>query len=211
MNQHEWVAGCLAWYREADLVPGNPEDGVWEACHYPVPKCLGGMETVLLLKEHHAVQGVLQSEEYQRRCIRSWELAYLEGELLALARKWISKGGSAAVSAGWAGLTPEERSARARRSVSKGWAKMTPEERAARMSRYTSTGWAKLTPEERTQRIAATLGVVPVEVTHPDGTITTHVSQTAAALATGVHKTTVCQRIRTGTPTRTGYTYRAVP
>lgn len=88
MNQHEWVAGCLAWYREADLVPGNPEDGVWEACHYPVPKCLGGTATVLLLKEHHAVQGVLQSEEYQRCCIWAWELAYLEGELLDLARKW---------------------------------------------------------------------------------------------------------------------------
>ena len=37
ITQHEYVAGCLAWYKEADLQPGNPEDGVWHEAHYPVP------------------------------------------------------------------------------------------------------------------------------------------------------------------------------
>ena len=64
ITQREYVEGCQQWYKEADLQPGNPEDGTWEQCHYPAPKCLGGTETILLLKEHHAVQGVLQSEEY---------------------------------------------------------------------------------------------------------------------------------------------------
>jgi hypothetical protein len=89
-TQREYVEGCQQWYREADLQPGNPEDGVWEECHYPAPRCLGGTETVLLLKEHHAVQGVLQSEEYQHPCIWGWERRYLTGEYLEKFYYWKS-------------------------------------------------------------------------------------------------------------------------
>jgi hypothetical protein len=88
MDQHEYVRGALAYYAENGYEPGNPEDGEWHNCHYPVPKCLGGTETVKLLKQHHAVQGVLQSEEYQHCCIQTWELAYLNDDMLALAQKW---------------------------------------------------------------------------------------------------------------------------
>jgi hypothetical protein len=81
MTLHDlFVQGCLLWYKEADLEPGNPEDGVWEDCHYPEPKCLGGKKTVKLLKEHHAVQGVLQSMVYDYPCIRGWEINYLQGD-----------------------------------------------------------------------------------------------------------------------------------
>jgi hypothetical protein len=90
MNQHEWVYGCYAYYLENYIEPGNPEDGVWEAAHWPVPKCKGGRKTILLLKEHHAVHGVLQSEEWQTPCIWGWEKAYLSGEMLTLCEKWLS-------------------------------------------------------------------------------------------------------------------------
>ena len=88
ITQREYVEGCLQWYREADLQPGNPEDGEWHECHYPVPKCLGGTGTVLLLKRHHAIQGVLQSEEYDHPCIYGWEKQYCTGQFKKLYRKW---------------------------------------------------------------------------------------------------------------------------
>ena len=92
LSQKEFVEGCYNWYREADLQPGNPEDGVWDEAHYPVPSCKGGTETILLLKEHHAIQGVIQSEELQWKCIFNWERKYLSGEYLELFNKWMSEG-----------------------------------------------------------------------------------------------------------------------
>jgi len=67
LTQKEWVEGCLAYYRENDLTPGNPEDGDWDKAHYPLPKGMGD-EWTYLLHEHHQVQGVLQSEEVGRCC-----------------------------------------------------------------------------------------------------------------------------------------------
>ncbi len=78
-DQHEFVENCLNWYKKADLQPGNPEDGLWHKAHYPVPQCLGGTDWVWLLKEHHAVQGVLQSLEYKHCCVSGWEKYYLTG------------------------------------------------------------------------------------------------------------------------------------
>jgi hypothetical protein len=88
ITQQGYVEGCQLWYIEADLQPGNPEDGEWHECHYPEPKCLGGTRTILLLKEHHAIQGVLQSEEYNHPCIYGWEKPYCKGEYEELYRKW---------------------------------------------------------------------------------------------------------------------------
>ena len=93
MNQHEWVYGCYQYYLENHIEPGNPEDGVWEQAHWPVPKCKGGSKTILLLKQHHAVHGVLQSEEWQWPCIYGWEKNYLDGELLQLFSKWYAQRG----------------------------------------------------------------------------------------------------------------------
>jgi hypothetical protein len=78
-NQHEFVENCISWYKKADLTPGNPEDGIWHKAHYPVPECLGGTEWIWLLKEHHAIQGVLQSMEYDHCCFGGWEKHYLTG------------------------------------------------------------------------------------------------------------------------------------
>ncbi len=88
ITQRQYVEGCLQWYKKADLQPGNPEDGEWHECHYPTPKCLGGTKTILLLKEHHAVQGVLQSEEYKHPCIWGWEKEHCKGEYGELYLKW---------------------------------------------------------------------------------------------------------------------------
>jgi hypothetical protein len=109
-TQREYVAGCLAWYLEVDLQQGNPEDGDWHDCHYPVPKSLGGTTTVKLLKQHHAVQGVLQSEEYQHPCVWWWEKQYLEGELLELFEKWRAKVCQLPRPGNWEHATPERRS-----------------------------------------------------------------------------------------------------
>ena len=105
LSQKEFVEGCYNWYREADLQPGNPEDGQWDEAHYPVPKCKDGTETILLLREHHAVQGVIQSEEYQWICIFNWERKYLSGEYLELFYKWKSEGPKLL----WANKTEEEK------------------------------------------------------------------------------------------------------
>jgi hypothetical protein len=79
ITQQEFVADCYLNYAIEGLEPGNPEHGEWEQAHYPLPRSLGD-NWVWLLKEHHAVQGVLQSIELQRPCIFSWERQYLLGE-----------------------------------------------------------------------------------------------------------------------------------
>lgn len=78
-DQHTFVQNCLNWYKEVDLDAGNPEDGKWHKAHYPLPKSLGGEDWVWLLREHHAVQGTLQSLELNHCCLGGWEKQYLIG------------------------------------------------------------------------------------------------------------------------------------
>jgi hypothetical protein len=73
MNQHEWVQQCTSFYQNHGLTPGNPEDGDWEECHYPSPKKMGD-KTILMLHDHHQVQGLLQSEEYNKMCFFSGDV-----------------------------------------------------------------------------------------------------------------------------------------
>jgi hypothetical protein len=112
MDQHEYVLGCQRYYAENYYEPGNPEDGDWHDCHYPVPECLGGTKTVKLLKQHHAVQGVLQSEEHQHPCIYGWERKYLPEELQPVYDKWKSVigkiGGNSSAEHRRNRLTPDE-------------------------------------------------------------------------------------------------------
>ena len=86
----DYVSSVLFYYAENDIRPGDPNEGIWDDAHYPVPKCLGGTETIWLLREHHAVQGVLQSEEYRTPCVAWWERAYLSEELLKMCNKWMA-------------------------------------------------------------------------------------------------------------------------
>lgn len=91
ITQKEFVEGCQRYYAENYYEPGNPEDGEWQDCHYPVPNCLHGDKVIKLLKHHHAVQGVLQSEEFNYPCIWGWEEEYLSGELLERFKFWKSE------------------------------------------------------------------------------------------------------------------------
>jgi hypothetical protein len=123
-----------------------------------VPRCEGGEVTIKLLKQHHAVQGVLQSEEYQRPCIWGWEANYLQGEMLALYKKWRSELGRRAqtpeqrsdyVKAYLAMLTPEERSEKARRARLTQLANSTPEQRSEAARKARAAQLANTTPEQR--------------------------------------------------------------
>lgn len=109
ITQHEFVAECLRYYAENYLEPGNPEDGKWDIAHYPTPKCKGGTETILLLREHHAIQGLLQSEEFNHPCIGFWEQAYLPDDYLPLLGKWRAVMRVLRVEGQWGGTTKEER------------------------------------------------------------------------------------------------------
>lgn len=152
ITQREYVEGCLQWYKEADLQPGNPGDGEWHECHYPVPKCLGGTETILLLKEHHAVQGVLQSEEYQHPCIYGWEKPYLNGNVILLWKNWMKNKAQPAMDA-WAAVPLEEKRERGRMAQSK----MTKEQ----LRRGRAGMWDKMTPEQRSAQARYMLDISP--------------------------------------------------
>jgi len=145
LTQQEWVEGCYAYYAENYYEPGNPEDGEWEDAHYPVPKCKGGEVTIKLLKHHHAIQGVLQSEEYQHPCIWGWEANYLSGEMLALCEKWKAEQGRRSRAA----LTPEQRSEISRRARLTQLAALTPEVLSERGRKARAAQLAATTPEQR--------------------------------------------------------------
>jgi hypothetical protein len=92
ITQQEFVADCYLDYAARGLEPGNPEHGRWNKCHYPVPKCLGGTEWIWLLEEHHAIQGILQSEEYNVKCFYGyWEEKYLTGEWEWVREIWMNQ------------------------------------------------------------------------------------------------------------------------
>jgi hypothetical protein len=119
VSQRAFVRSCYDFYKEADLTPGNPEDGEWQKAHYPLPKTLG-TRWVWLLKEHHAIQAVLQSEEVGHPALWSWEKKYLVGkwaELLPLYEKWLTVKNSLAGKASVAELTAEELSARGKHAA----------------------------------------------------------------------------------------------
>ena len=109
ITQQELVGGCLRYYSENWYERGNPEDGKWEMAHFPVPKCKGGTETILLLREHHAVQGLLQSEEFNHPCIGFWEQKHLPEEYLPLLKKWRAVMRVLAIRGLWGDTTKEYR------------------------------------------------------------------------------------------------------
>lgn len=204
MNQHTWVAGCQRYYAENWLEPGNPEDGEWHDCHYPEPQCLGGTETVKLLAEHHAVQGVLQSEEYQRPCVWGWEVKHLSGELLVLGRKWLSVkarlGG-----AGWVArleaMSPEEqkewreRQAEHGRKGARNGARNGGEAWLAR--------WNAMSPEAQKEwrergREASRHQAQAVRIVRPGGAEEVVASQHEAARLLGCDRKTVRRALRRG-------------
>jgi hypothetical protein len=101
LTQLEFVESCLIKYRQKVI----PEEQSWEEAHYPLPRCLGGQETVSLWSCDHTVQGLLQSEEMNYPCLhifaRSKDIKNLQKfypEYLDLYEKWYSKAQSNAAS-----------------------------------------------------------------------------------------------------------------
>jgi hypothetical protein len=115
-SHRTYVEKILRYYEENSITPGDPKVGVWNQAHYPQPSCLGGQTVVLLLREHHAVQGVLQSEEYQHPCVWGWEREYLDDDQTAIYLKWKrvqGEIGRQALLEANARMTPEARRERA--------------------------------------------------------------------------------------------------
>lgn len=112
ITQHEFVAECLHYYAENYYEQGNPEDGQWDIAHYPTPKCKGGTETILLLRQHHAIQGLLQSEEFKHPCIGYWEQDYIPNDYTPLLAKWRTELQRLCKQGQWGNTTKEERRAK---------------------------------------------------------------------------------------------------
>lgn len=82
----DFVVDCYLDYSANNILEDPSYE--WHISHHPLPSCLGGTKVVPLLKKHHAIHGVLQSEAFQHPCIWGWEADYLEGELYDLCKKW---------------------------------------------------------------------------------------------------------------------------
>lgn len=166
------------WYDTNGITVGDPSVGRWEHAHI-VPKCEGGTETVLLLKEHHYIHDLYQSREYNRCCFfagttRAW--LYGEGflcenwfELVSLYEYYIATRNAQICASRWSNATEEERQRQAEAlhlGLAAYWtdetrrdrgiqqrermlANSTPEELSAEMSRRRSAGWETKSPEER--------------------------------------------------------------
>ena len=95
MNREHFVESCLIKYRYEQI----PGDLHWEDAHDPLPKCMEGFSTKKVWLCDHIVQGLLQSEEFNRPCIcgmtRDRDLKVLEKyypEYLDLYDKWWREG-----------------------------------------------------------------------------------------------------------------------
>jgi hypothetical protein len=104
MDQHFYVKGVLEFYESEGISIGDPEIGCWCEAHYPEPKGTGDSK-ILLLWEHHQVQGILQSEEFGRCCFFPGDVvkflntsSFIEGwfDLWDLYDKWSSQLGKMA-------------------------------------------------------------------------------------------------------------------
>lgn len=139
-----FVAECYQGYLIVGLEPGNPFDGDWELAHHPVPKCLGGTETIWLLKRDHAVHGVIQSDCFEHCCIYGWEYQFLEGELLERARNWKAHQGRLSL----AKHTHQMRSEYSRRRE----ANKTHEEKQRKSNKIKELLRTMFTPDQRSKR-----------------------------------------------------------
>lgn len=160
------------WYDTNGITVGDPSVGRWEHAHI-VPRCVGGTETVLLLKEHHYIHDLYQSREYNRQCFfqgttRAW--LYGEGflcenwfELVELYEYYSSRHSAQNAADRWAKLTPEERSTEMSQRTLTAWSAKTDEERVTQGRRLAKARWDNTTTEERSAEARRRSGATPEE------------------------------------------------
>ena len=115
-----FIDTVLASYEANQTAQDEPET-IFEGAHHPVPRHQGGKTKVALLKQHHAIHGVLQSAETQTCCVFGWEYdLILNGpfvadwfDLLDACDKWLSIGKSQAAKKLHSEKLPDGRSAHA--------------------------------------------------------------------------------------------------
>ncbi|EHA64067.1 hypothetical protein [Synechococcus sp. WH 8016] len=71
-TQQAFLTDIQDYYESVNLKAGDP-DHVWEMANYPTPRHIGGKQKVPLTKYHHALHGVIQSEETGSASIFAWE------------------------------------------------------------------------------------------------------------------------------------------
>ena len=67
-TQQQFVRDCMDKYFFTEI----PSNQKWEVAHYPLPKCSGEDDTVLLWSADHTVQGLLQSMELDHKCFHGF-------------------------------------------------------------------------------------------------------------------------------------------
>lgn len=88
ITQQHFVDVCHRLYQRKKVELGNPIYGEWHKAHHPIPANKGGTEWVWLLKHHHAIHGVIQSEEVGSCCVFGWELEFLPHFYRKYHDKW---------------------------------------------------------------------------------------------------------------------------
>jgi hypothetical protein len=179
ITQERFVTACQRYYARNGLEPGNPLHGVWHLAHYPTPKCLGGTEVVWLLVHHHALHGVVQSEEVSHCCVFTWEPDYLPPRYKAIHAKWRSWLGRMAGLRSAAAHTAEELSEKMKRAGRARAAAITQED----LSRFLagSEDWRNAHPEEVAQNAQAARDAL-----HEKWQAMTH-EEKAAHMKSGAH------------------------
>lgn len=146
ISQKVFITACSRYYLRNKLEPGNPLHGEWHQAHYPTPKCLGGESTVWLLKHHHALHGIIQSEEVGHCCVFTWERSLLPKRYQLLYDKWRSWLGSRAGYASAAAQNPEQMKLNRSRAGKARAARMSEEEK--RLLSQQATTWRKANPDK---------------------------------------------------------------
>jgi hypothetical protein len=161
LSQKQFVSACNHYYERNRLEPGNPFYGNWEKAHYPVPNRLGGDKCVWLLKHHHAIHGVIQSEELGLCCVAWWEEDLLPSYYLPYYQKWRHQHQVDNAGKFWAGMCEEEKQAHIQRMVKgQNWTSAKKKEKAKLLSELRdNSAWEEL----RVSRLVEKMGTI-VEV-----------------------------------------------
>jgi hypothetical protein len=70
LKSTHYLGHVLRLYEKDLLAPGDP-DYEWNQARSPIPSCMGGTQTVPLVRGHHLIHDLYQSEDFGRCCVFS--------------------------------------------------------------------------------------------------------------------------------------------